>query len=288
MGPLAFSSNAEPTYSLRFVSTRPHPLPFFPSLGTYRFDIVLGKLSGHSYPARPWYNGQKASLQLRRQSRNQLHSLVHLLGASDTPSRSTASKPNVFSFDSTGGGPGGGGGERGYGDRDDPGDRKSNFDFTYRLPFLRRVVTLYADAYSDDDPSPIDAPRRAVLEPRNLFCSFTLSATHGFTGRGCKFRRTCRRFGGGHFFINNQYIDGNSNKGFLLGNAVGRDARAIEGRTGLLVFCPHPGRGRLSSEQRWHKVPSRWRHDHRRLCERLLTPSIATGRRSFSLSTSDS
>ncbi len=27
MGPLAFSSNAEPTYNLRFVSTRPHPLP---------------------------------------------------------------------------------------------------------------------------------------------------------------------------------------------------------------------------------------------------------------------
>ena len=60
MGPLAFSSNAEPTYNLRFVSTRPHPLPFVPSFGTYRFDIVLGKLSGHNYPARPWYNGQKA------------------------------------------------------------------------------------------------------------------------------------------------------------------------------------------------------------------------------------
>ncbi|WP_433967759.1 capsule assembly Wzi family protein [Tunturiibacter gelidiferens] len=59
MGPLAFSSNAEPTYNLRFVSTRPHPIPLLPSLGTYRFDIVLGKLSGHSYPARPWYNGQK-------------------------------------------------------------------------------------------------------------------------------------------------------------------------------------------------------------------------------------
>ena len=30
MGPLAFSSNAEPTYNLRFTSTRPHPFPFFP------------------------------------------------------------------------------------------------------------------------------------------------------------------------------------------------------------------------------------------------------------------
>ncbi len=39
-------------------------------------------------------------------------------------------------------------------------------------------------------------------------------------------------FGGGHFFINNQYLDSNTNKGFLLGNAIGRDSRAIEGRTG--------------------------------------------------------
>jgi hypothetical protein len=39
-------------------------------------------------------------------------------------------------------------------------------------------------------------------------------------------------FGGQHYFINNQYLDGNTNKGFLLGNAVGRDARAIEGRSG--------------------------------------------------------
>ena len=38
-------------------------------------------------------------------------------------------------------------------------------------------------------------------------------------------------FGGQHFFMNNQYLDSNTNKGFMLGNAIGRDARAIEGRT---------------------------------------------------------
>src|SRR5258708_12029575 len=50
MGPLPFSSNAEPTYNLRFVSTRPHPLPLFPSIGPYRFAILLGKLSVHPHP----------------------------------------------------------------------------------------------------------------------------------------------------------------------------------------------------------------------------------------------
>ena len=38
--------------------------------------------------------------------------------------------------------------------------------------------------------------------------------------------------GGTRFFINNQYRDSNTNKGFLLGNATGRDARAYEGRLG--------------------------------------------------------
>jgi hypothetical protein len=38
--------------------------------------------------------------------------------------------------------------------------------------------------------------------------------------------------GGMRFFIDNQYRDSNQNKGFLLGNAVGRDGRAIEARTG--------------------------------------------------------
>ncbi len=38
--------------------------------------------------------------------------------------------------------------------------------------------------------------------------------------------------GGRRFFLNNQYWDGNTNKGFLLGNAVGRDARSLEARSG--------------------------------------------------------
>jgi Capsule assembly protein Wzi len=38
-------------------------------------------------------------------------------------------------------------------------------------------------------------------------------------------------FGPYHFFTNSQYLDGNTNKGFMVGNAIGRDSRAIEGRT---------------------------------------------------------
>jgi hypothetical protein len=228
MGPLAFSSNAEPTYNLRFVSTRPHPLPFFPSLGTYRFDVVLGKLSGHSYPARPWFNGQKADFNFGDNLEISFTRWSIFWGVGH-PITFHNFKANVFSFNSTGSG--GCGGCTGYGDRNDPGDRKSNFDFSYRLPFLRRVVTLYADAYSDDDPSPIDAPRRAAWNPGIYFARLPFLPHMDLRVEAVSSTGLATDFGGQHFFVNNQYLDGNTNKGFLLGNAIGRDGRAIEGRT---------------------------------------------------------
>jgi len=231
MGPLAFSSNAEPTYNLRFVATRPHPLPFLPSLGTYRFDLVIGKLSGHSYPARPWFNGQKADFNFGDNLEISFTRWSIFWGVGH-PITFHTFKQNVFSFDSTGGGPGGGGGSLGYGDPDDPGDRKSNFDFSYRLPFLSRIVTLYADAYSDDDPNPMDAPRRAVWNPGIYFARLPFLPNMDLRVEAVSSEGLAHDFGGDHFFINNQYIDGNTNKGFLLGNAIGRDSRAIEGRSG--------------------------------------------------------
>jgi membrane-associated phospholipid phosphatase len=229
MGPLAFSSNAEPTYNLRFVSTRPHT--FIPSIATYRFDIVLGKLSGHSYPARPWYNGQKMAFNFGDYLELSFTRWSIFWGVGH-PITFHSFKDNVFSFNSTGGGPGGGGGSLGYGDRGDPGDRKSNFDFTYRLPFLSKLVTLYADAYSDDDPSPLAAPRRAVWNPGIYFARLPFLPHMDLRVEAVSSEGLATDFGGKHFFINNQYLDGNTNKGFLLGNAIGRDARAIEGRTG--------------------------------------------------------
>lgn len=229
-GPLAFSSNAEPTYNLRLVSTRPHPIPLVPSLGTYRFDIVLGKLSGHSYPARPWFNGQKLDINFGDNLEMSFTRWSIFWGVGHPITLHTF-KNNVFSFNSTGDITNGNGGSGGYGDRADPGDRKSNFDFSYRLPFLRRAVTLYADAYSDDDPSPIDAPRRAAWSPGIYFARLPLLPHMDLRVEAVSSQGLVNDFGGQHFFINNQYLDGNTNKGFLLGNAVGRDGRAIEARS---------------------------------------------------------
>jgi membrane-associated phospholipid phosphatase len=247
MGPLAFSSNAEPTYNLRLVSTRPHPFPFVPSLGTYRFDIVLGKLSGHSYPARPWYNGQKADFNFGDNLEISFTRWSIFWGVGH-PITFHSFKDNVFSFNSTGSG--GCGGCIGYGDRNDPGDRKSNFDFTYRLPFLRRIVTLYADAYSDDDPSPISAPRRAVWNPGIYFARLPFLPHMDLRVEAVSSEGLATDFGPYHFFTNSQYLDGNTNKGFMIGNAIGRDSRAIEGRTSYWFSA----RTRVEAGYRQNKV----------------------------------
>lgn len=49
--------------------------------------------------------------------------------------------------------------------RDDPGARFGEADFSYRIPYLRNWITLYADGEVHDDVSPVDAPRRASWRP---------------------------------------------------------------------------------------------------------------------------
>lgn len=229
MGPLSFSSNAEPTYNLRFVSTRPHPIPFLSSLGTYRFDIVFGKLSGHKYPARPYYNGQKIDLNFGDNLEISFTRWSLFFGVGH-PMTLGNFKRNFFSSTSTGSYVGNGAAP--FGDPLDPGDRKSNFDFRYRLPFLSKIVTLYADAYSDDDPNPIDAPRRAFWNPGIYFARLPWLPHMDLRVEAASSQGLAFDFGGQHFLMNNQYLDANTNKGFLLGNAVGRDGRAIEARSG--------------------------------------------------------
>ena len=224
MGPLSFSSNAEPTYNLRFQATRPHPFPLVPGLGSYRFDIVFGKLSGHQHPARPYFNGQKLSFTFGSNLEISFTRWSILWGEGH-PMTLQSLKNNFASSDSTGS-------TFAYGDRKDPGDRKSAFDFRLHVPGLSKLVTVYADSYADDEVSPISAPRRVAWSPGIYLARLPLAPQADFRFEMTSTEELSQDEGGTRFFINNQYRDGNTNKGFLLGTATGRDARAFEGRVG--------------------------------------------------------
>lgn len=224
-GSFSFSSNAEPTYNLRLLATRPHPFPFLPQLGSYRFDLSIGKLSGHKYPARPYFNAQKVDLLLGRNLEVSFARWSILWGVGHPMTAGTL-KDNLFSSNSTGT-------TFNYGERTDPGDRKSSFDFRLHVPGLADMVTVYAEAYADDEVNPIDAPRRVPWAP-GIYVSRLPYLPHAdFRMEMASSQELSEDEDvGTRFFINNQYRDGNTNKGFLLGNAVGRDARALEGRVG--------------------------------------------------------
>lgn len=227
MGPWSFSMNAEPTYNLRFVATRPHPFPFFPQLGSYRFDVVFGKLSGHHYPARPYFNGQKVDLTFGPYLETSFTRWSVLWGVGH-PMTLRSLKDNLFSSNSTGT-------NFLYGDRADPGDRKSDFDFKLHVPGISNYLTLYADAYADDELNPIDAPRRVAWQPGLYLPRLPWQPHMDFRFEAASSEELAKDEGGTRFFINNQYRDSNTNKGFLLGNAVGRDARALEGTLGYWI-----------------------------------------------------
>ncbi len=160
MGPLAFSSNAEPTHSGRFCLHAPPPPTPCAYLGNLSFRYRARQtLRALRSCLRPWFNGQKISFNFGNNleigftrwsvvlgvgSPHHLRdlsakSLQHVL---DRKLRlETVPLPMVTASD--------------------PGDRKSNFDFRYKLPFLQKIVTLYADAYPTTTPTPSlrrDAP----------------------------------------------------------------------------------------------------------------------------------
>jgi hypothetical protein len=290
MGPWSFSSNAEPTYNLRLVATRPHPYPFLPKLGGYRIDLVFGKLSGHARPARPYFNGQKVSFTFGDYLELGFTRWSVLWGAGH-PMTLHSLKDNLFSSNSTGA-------TFAYGDRTDPGDRKSGFDFRLHVPGLKNYVTIYADSYADDELNPLNAPRRVAWNPGLYLARLPYLPHADFRIEASSSQEMSQDEGGTKFFINNQYRDSNTNKGFLLGNAVGRDARAIEGRIGYWfsprtrfeggyrqskiseLLLPNGGTisdGFLNGSLAWSRE---WSAQAFVQYERFLVPSFMAGRQS--------
>lgn len=129
---------------------------------------------------------------------------------------------SFFSF-SAPGGPGSTGPISKFG-RDDPGARFGAFDFSYRLPFIRNWLTLYADGEVHDDISPIDAPRRASWRP-----GLYLTHVPGIPKLDMRIEAVTTdppvsTSNGGHFMYW-EYIEkqGYTNQGQLFGDWIGRE-----------------------------------------------------------------
>ena len=214
--PLSFSDNAEPTNNLR-VSTI-HPLRMG-ILGEVRIEFIIGKLGGQQYTWRPWFNAQKVSFKLTDNLEMGFTRWSIFWGVGH-PMTLGSLIDNFVSTNSPRGASGVG--------AKDPGDRKGGFDFRYRVPGLRNWLTLYADSYCDDDPSPLANPRRAAINP-GIYLKRVPGIPHlGFRVEAPSTTPLGLDQGGYFIYINGQYHSGNTNYGDLLGSWVGRDGRAFE------------------------------------------------------------
>lgn len=102
------------------------------------------------------------------------------------------------------------------------GDGRASLDFTYRIPKLRDWVSLYGDAFQEDEISPLNRPYKAAFQ------------TGIYLARIPKVPKLDLRVEGGTtsplnfpaciscYYSNNQYVNGYTNNGQLIGTWIGR------------------------------------------------------------------
>jgi hypothetical protein len=174
----------------------------------------MGKLSGHTSPPRPWYNGQKVTFNFG-DNLEMGFTRWSLFAGVGAPLTLRNFLRNIFSFSSLTSGT-------------DPGDRKAGFDFRYHLPGLR-WITIYSDSYADDEPSPLDSPRRSAWDPGIYLARIPGLPRVDFRFEVASTLLFSSDHGPGFLYLNDHYVDANLNKNFFVGNSVGRDGRRYEG-----------------------------------------------------------
>jgi hypothetical protein len=104
-----------------------------------------------------------------------------------------------------------------------PAKRFSSFDFTYRVPGLRRWLTVYSDSLVGDEISPIGSTR-PMLNPGLYFPQ--LPKLPKFEIRIEGFKAEPRL---GTIYIDRRYHSGYTNEGNLIGSWIGRQALGGQG-----------------------------------------------------------
>ena len=157
-GAMAYSNNAENIYAFHINRSEPLRVPLLSRLtGPFRYEFLVGSLKGHTYPNDPWVHVEKVSFKPTQDLEFGFERTVIWGGEGHVPITLHSFLRSFFSLSA----PNGATKES----RNDPGARFGAFDFSYRLPFVRNWLTLYADSNVHDDVSPTDAPRRASWRP---------------------------------------------------------------------------------------------------------------------------
>jgi Capsule assembly protein Wzi len=218
-GSLAWSNNAENIYAFTIDRVEPLYVPLLSRFtGPFRYEFFVGTLKGHVDPRDPWIHVEKVSFKPTVNLEMGFERSVIWGGEGHVPItvhtflRSFFSLHNVPSSEKF--------------SREDPGARFGAFDFSYRLPFVRKWLTLYSDSFAHDDVNPISAPRRAAIRP-GLYLSHFPGAPHlDLRVEAVSTDPPTSRSNGGQFiYIEQVQREGYTNKGYILGDPIGRESK---------------------------------------------------------------
>jgi hypothetical protein len=216
-GGMAWSNNAENVYSFRINRVEPLYIPYISRIaGLVRYDFFVGPLKGHNDPVSPWVHGEKISFKPTPNFEFGFQRTVIWGGKGHEPITLGTFWRSFYSISDTNG-------SEKFSTRD-PGARFSAVDFSWRLPYLRKWLTLYCDSEVHDDVFPITAPRHAALRP-GLYLSHVPGApkldlrveaatTDPDTGLSN---------GGQDMYIEVVQRNGYTSNGLLMGDWIGRE-----------------------------------------------------------------
>jgi hypothetical protein len=224
-GALNLSNHAEPVMMLRIDRPSATLLPgFLRLLGPYRAQFFVGQLAGHSYIENlgvlhgpklrimPLVHGQKLGFKPSPNFEFAISSTTIFAG-DGTPLNLRTFLKSFSASNTNPGEPG------------DPGDRRAGFEFRYRIPGLRKWVTLYSDAMTEDEFSPLAYPRRSAFAP-GLYVSRLPTLERWDLRLESAYTALPNLTKTGTYYYNARYRDGFTNKGNLLGHWVGRQGTA--------------------------------------------------------------
>jgi hypothetical protein len=213
-GPPNLSDNAQPMDMLRLTNPSPWRLPsFFHWLGPMRADFFIGLMAGHHYPPLPALQGQKISL--KPTPNLEFGFSRQIVFKPITPGQfwkgfiSVGNNRNTL--------PG------------SIGNRSGGFDFSYRIPGLRKWLVLYNDGFADHNPSPLGEPQASLMNPGFYLPQIPKIPKLDFRAEmAWSDPPNLAHWAGRFVYYDSYFHDAYTNAGNLIGSWVGREGHGFQ------------------------------------------------------------
>jgi hypothetical protein len=228
---MGWSNNAEDMYSFRINRVEPLYVPGLSRIvGLFRYDFMVGSLKGHAFPNAPWIHMEKISMKVTPDLEFGFMRSVIWGGKGqgclqpdgtmipcDVPITigtflrsffSVTAPPPAIKFS-----------------RQNPGARFSSFDFLWRVPWDNHLITVYTDSFAHDNVFPVSNPGRSGLRPGIYIARLPGLPRFDFRAEGATTNPRNSGSNGGHLLLwEGVQVQGYTNKGYILGDWIGREA----------------------------------------------------------------